>query len=148
MRCFPKPSASFCGYYSGSRIKVFTLKSEPPDRQEFDGLVHSARARLNDARNAALSIESRFDLAYNASHALALAALRWNSYRANSRFIVFQCLQHTLGLGPNVWRTLPHCRNLRNRGEDEGFLDLSEQLVSDQIEAARYVLEKVEELPR
>jgi len=129
-------------------VETGKLKSEPPDRQEFDGLVRSARARLNDARKISLAIESRFDLAYNASHALALAALRWNGYRAESRFIVFQCLQHTLGLGPNVWRILSHCHNLRNRGEYEGFLDLNEQLVSDLIEATKKVLEKVEELTK
>ena len=27
-------------------VETGKLKSEPPDRQEFDGLVHSARARL------------------------------------------------------------------------------------------------------
>lgn len=42
----------------------------------FDGLVRSASARLKDAHIETLSIESRFDLGYNASHALALAALR------------------------------------------------------------------------
>ena len=40
-------------------------------------------------------IESRFDLAYNPSHALALANLRWHGYRSDIRYIVFQCLQHT-----------------------------------------------------
>ena len=56
--------------------KTSQLKSEPPSRKEFDGLVRSARARLKDAHIETLSIESRFDLGYNASHALALAALR------------------------------------------------------------------------
>jgi hypothetical protein len=52
------------------------LEREPPDRMEFDGLVRSGRARLSDAGNPQLALESRFDLAYNASHALCLAALR------------------------------------------------------------------------
>jgi hypothetical protein len=51
----------------------------------------------------ALSPEIRFDLAYNAAHALALAALRWNGYRLNnSRYIVFQALPHTLELDSGV----------------------------------------------
>jgi hypothetical protein len=57
-------------------VKTGQLKREPGDQREFDGLVRSARARLADARKHALSIESRFDLAYNSAHALGLAALR------------------------------------------------------------------------
>lgn len=54
-------------------VKIGQPKTEPGNQSEFDGLLHSARARLTDARNETLSAESRFDLAYNASHALALA---------------------------------------------------------------------------
>lgn len=50
------------------------LLQEPPDESEFMGLKRSALARLKDARNPANSLESRFDLAYNAAHALCLAA--------------------------------------------------------------------------
>ncbi|MEJ2699110.1 MAG: hypothetical protein P8Z70_05550 [Desulfuromonadales bacterium] len=122
------------------------LKREPADQKEFDGLVSSARARLNDARNASLALESRFDLAYNASHALSLAALRWNGYRSDSRFVVFQCIPHTLGLGPEVWRVLAHCHNLRNRGEYEGLLEISEPLVEELVATTEKLLEKVDEL--
>ena len=58
-------------------VKIGQLKVEPSSQSEFDGLVRSGKARLNDAKNESLSLESRFDLAYNASHALSLAALRW-----------------------------------------------------------------------
>jgi hypothetical protein len=56
------------------------LKREPPVASEIDGLIRSGEARLADAENPTLSIESRFDLAYNAAHALSLAALRWHGY--------------------------------------------------------------------
>lgn len=127
-------------------VKIGQLKSEPADQQEFDGLVRSAKARLHDAGNISLALESRFDLAYNAAHALALAALRWNGYRSDNRYIVFQALPHTLGLGADVWKILSHCHNLRNRGEYEGHLDLSEQLVKDLVQATRALQEKVERL--
>jgi hypothetical protein len=52
------------------------LKSEPPDRKECEGLMRSATDRLKDAGSAQLSFASRFDLAYNAAHAIALTALR------------------------------------------------------------------------
>lgn len=125
-------------------VKTGQLKKEPADRREYDGLMKSARARLIDARNDSLSLESRFDLAYNAAHALALAALRRCGYRADGRFIIFQCLQHTLGLSPEVWKILSHCHNLRNRGEYEGFFDLSDRLVTGLVETTGILLEKLE----
>jgi hypothetical protein len=47
------------------------LKAEPPAQSELDGLIRSGLARLSDAENKALSLDSRFDLAYNAAHALS-----------------------------------------------------------------------------
>lgn len=61
------------------------LRKEPPDGKEFAGLKRSGVARLNDAGRTANSLESRFDLGYNAAHALCLAALRWHGYRATNR---------------------------------------------------------------
>jgi hypothetical protein len=71
------------------------LREEPPDAAEIEGLIRSGKARLHDASQAQLSLESRFDLAYNAAHALCLAALRRKGYRASNRYIVFQVLPHT-----------------------------------------------------
>lgn len=109
------------------------LAAEPPDDREIAGLLRSGRARLADARNETLSLESRFDLAYNAAHALSLAALRRHGYRARHRYIVFQSLPHTLGLGPEVWRVLAKAHDLRNLAEYEGHVDVEERLVLDVI---------------
>ena len=116
------------------------LLAEAPDAAEFAGLLRSGRARLTDARNAALSLESRFDLAYNAAHALCLAALRRHGFRARHRYIVFQVLPHTLGLGPEVWRVLAKAHDLRNLAEYEGHVDVEERLVVDVIAACERVL--------
>lgn len=51
------------------------LAREPFDAREFAGLLHSGLARLQDARNASLSLEGRFDLAYNAAHAMSRAVV-------------------------------------------------------------------------
>lgn len=115
------------------------LKTEAPDAKEFTGLLRTGIARLQDARNTTLALESRFDLAYNAAHALCLAALRRMGYRAGNRYIVFQVLPHTLGLGPETWRVLDKCHNTRNLGEYEGLLDVDERLVTDLIEATESV---------
>jgi hypothetical protein len=116
------------------------LHREAFSESEYAGLLQSGRARLTDASKSANSIESRFDLAYNASHALALAALRKHGYRSGKRYLVFQALQHTLGVGPEVWRILDKCHRLRNQGEYEGFLDVDERLVTDLIDATSKVL--------
>lgn len=116
------------------------LRAEPWDEQEFNGLIKSGETRLRDAQNAMLSLESRFDLAYNAAHALSLAALRRQGYRAKNRYIVFQVLPHTLGLGPEVWRILAKCHDMRNLSEYEGDINVNERIVTDLIQAATHVL--------
>lgn len=123
------------------------LHLEPVDRRECDGLVASGRARLADAENRDLSVESRFDLAYNAAHALYLAALRRAGFRPANRYIVFQTVPHTLGLGPEVWRVLAKAHQRRNDAEYEGFVDVEERLVEDVIGAGRAVERALDALP-
>ena len=92
-------------------------------------------------------MESRFDLAYNAAHALSLAALRRAGYRSANRYMVFQALPHTLGLGPEVWRVLAKCHDVRNRGEYEGDLYIDERLLADLIQACKVVAVTLDKLP-
>ena len=97
--------------------KTGQLKAEAPSRKEFDGLVRSARARLKDAHMETLSIENRFDLGYNASHALALAALRWHGTAQKTVTSFFNvCNIHwilALGIG-GYWRCVMSAATLRN----------------------------------
>lgn len=123
-----------------------SLRSELPDAQEFAGLKRSGLARLQDASNAGLSLEGRFDLAYNAAHALCLAALRWHGYRPANRYIVFQVLPHTLGLGAEVWRVLAKCHEVRNLGEYEGDLNIDDRLLMDLLAASKTVAAALENL--
>jgi hypothetical protein len=115
-------------------VRIGKLKVEPGARKEFDGLVDSARKRLADSRNEDLTPESRFDLAYNASHALALAALRQNGYRSQDRYVVFQALVHTLGVDAAISRVLARCHNERNLAEYEGRTEVDEKLLADLID--------------
>ena len=123
------------------------LRVEPPDAKEFEGVQRMGLARLKDAQQATLALESRFDLAYNAAHALCLAALRWHGYRSGNRFMMFQLLPNTLGLGPEVWRVLSKCHDARNLGEYEGMLEVDTRLVSDLMNACQQVADKLGELP-
>jgi hypothetical protein len=82
----------------------------------------------------------------NAAHALCLAALRYRGFRSSNRYIVFQVLPHTLGLGPEVWRVMAKCHEIRNRGEYEGDLDVDERIVADLITACEAVVAKLDAL--
>lgn len=120
-------------------VQIGRLKTEPPAESEIAGLIRSGLARLVDAEREELSLESRFDLAYNAAHALALAALRKLGYRSESRYLVFQCLQHTLDLPSEQWRVLDDAHRKRNLAEYEGDVDIDEQLVAAAIRVTREI---------
>jgi len=126
--------------------KIGQLKAEPPTQAEVDGLLKSGRKRLKDAGNASNEIESRFDLAYNAAHALALAAQRWHGYRSESRYLVFQALPHTLGMTDAQWRVLALCHDRRNKAEYEGTLEMDERLLAELIAIAGKLSNAVEKL--
>ena len=123
--------------------RIGKLHHQAPSRREFDGLLTSGIARLRDAQHRELSLESQFDLAYNAAHALALAALRWHGYRSDSRYLVFQCLQHTVSLAPAQWRVLDRAHRARNLAEYEGHMDIEVNLVEAVIRVATQVQERV-----
>jgi len=125
-------------------VKVKALYPESSDIDEIDSLVASGKNRLIDAQNMSLNIESRFDLAYNASHSLALAALRKNGYRSSKRYLVFQCLEQTLGIPPEQWRVLDTAHKKRNNAEYEGVFDVSEDLVNSVIKVSKEVLSRLE----
>ena len=127
-------------------VKINKLKVEPPDQKEFDGLVASAKRGLQDAMVDGLSDEGRFSLAYGAAHALSLAAMRWHGYRSDNRYLVFQCLQHTIELDTVKWRVLDQCHRVRNVAEYEGHLEINSQLLKELIEIAEELLKMIEAL--
>jgi len=98
--------------------------------------LRSAAVRLKDARQPILSLESRFDLAYNAAHAAALSALRVHGYRSENRYLVFQCLEHTVGYTPQQWLLLDQAHKKRNLAEYEGDLDVTQGFVEELIDSA------------
>ena len=120
-------------------VRISRLKSEPAADEEIEGLVRSGVRRLSDAEREDLSLESRFDLAYNAAHSLAIAALRMRGYRSDSRYLVFQCLQHTVDLPQAQWRVLDNAHRKRNLAEYEGVLDVGEELIAALLRVAREV---------
>ncbi len=128
-------------------VKIGKLKREPPSVAELEGLLRSAVARLSDAAIAQLSFPSRFDLTYNAAHALALHALRRLGYRSDNRYLVFQTLVHTLGLPAETVRVLGKSHERRNVAEYEGYLEHDERLMVELSAAATRLRAAIEALP-
>ena len=127
-------------------VRIRQLKAEATAQSEIDGLIRSGKARLKDAQTESLSLDGRFDLAYNAAHAFSLAALRWHGYRSENRYTVFQCLQHTVKLPPDQWRVLDQAHRKRNVAEYEGDLDVDQKLVESLIRVANEVAARVASL--
>lgn len=128
-------------------VRIGKLKHERTSASELGGLLMSARERLADADNTTLAFASRFDLAYNASHALALYALRRAGYRCDARYLAFQTLPHTLGMPVEVWRVLAKAHERRNLAEYEGHMENDERLLADVVAAAHRALAAIEALP-
>ena len=126
--------------------RIGKLKPEPPSAAEIAALMRSGHARLVDARNESLSVESRFDLAYNAAHAIALAALRRLGFRSDNRYIVFQALPHTAGIDTVNWRVLAKAHGERNMLEYEGGGMIDQRLLDHLLAAAGLVEAKVTSL--
>ncbi len=127
-------------------VKINQLKAELPDQNEFDGMLSSAKRRLKDAKTTGLSEDSVFSLAYGAAHSLSLAAMRWHGYRSDNRYLVFQCLQHTIGLANEKWRVLDKCHKQRNLAEYEGHLEITPLLLEELIKVTDELLESVNAL--
>ena len=124
-------------------VRIGQLKPEPATDEEIAGLLRSGTVRLKDAKNESLSQESRFDLAYNAAHALSLVALRQAGYRSENRYLVFQCTQHTLDLAAEQWRVLDQAHRKRNLAEYEGDIDVDDQLLDALIRVAALIASKL-----
>lgn len=73
--------------------------------------------RLKDAHSPALSFASRFDLAYNAAHALALTAMRLFAL----------------------------CHERRNLAEYEGYMDVDDALLAELLAATDALLPRMQQ---
>ncbi len=127
-------------------VRINKLNHQPANRIEFIGLVATATTKLKDVSLKGLSAESQFSLAYGAAHSLSLAALRWHGYRTDKRYLVFQCLPHTLGLSKSKWRVLDKCHHSRNLAEYEGQLEIDNLLLEELIAITHELLDLVNDL--
>lgn len=119
-------------------VRIEKSKVEAGSQFEINGLLQSAVARL----------ESRFDLAYGAAHATAVAVLRWHGYRSDDRYIVFQALPYTLGLPPAEWRPFAEAHSIRSMGEYEGVFAINRRIVVELVAATEAIYSAAIKLPR
>jgi hypothetical protein len=133
---FPRSRSHWRGCRRNRSVPLFSL-TFPRKRRDRQRIP-----RKTPGANPRYPRQARRDLAHNAAHALCLAALRWHGYRPSQRYIVFQLLPHTLGLGPEIWRVRSKCHDVRNLGEYEGDLNIDERIVLDLIASCRIVADK------
>jgi hypothetical protein len=69
-----------------------------------------------------------------------VAALRWHGDRSKNCNLVFQCLQHTFGLGPEHWRVLALCHERRNAAEYAEDFNVDEKLMVELLKVIDPVL--------
>jgi hypothetical protein len=145
-------ATALCASTHSQDEKLCTLDNQPNSvadkvaglrQDKIDFLRGEGHFQL-DAKNEGLSQESLFDLAYNAAHALSLAALRHTAYRSENRYLVFQCTQHTLDLEAEQWRVLDRAHRKRNLAEYEGDMDVDAQLLEALIRVAELIARKLQ----
>jgi len=105
--------------------KIGQLKPHDTDAVEIGRLLEAARRNIADAKVEAISVESRFDLAYKAVMQLSLAALMANGYRPDTNrpghhMTVLQSLSKTIGLAGDRVTVLDALRRKRNLSDYTG----------------------------
>ncbi|MGH8297633.1 MAG: hypothetical protein ACRETZ_19350, partial [Steroidobacteraceae bacterium] len=64
-------------------------------------------------------------------------------YRSEHRYIVFQCLEHTVKLPPEQWRVLDDAHRKRNVAEYEGQFEVDQAIVDGLIRVGQDVAARV-----
>jgi len=118
-------------------VRINQLKAEPPLRKEYDGMLKSAQRGLADAQNESIETDSQFDLAVEAAHKFALAALRREGYRSENRITVYQTLAHTIGVSNADLQIFLKAHNEHNLASSQGRIDIDEKLLADLIAATK-----------
>lgn len=105
------------------------LQQEPASPEELCRFLNKIATKLADAQSETLSLDSRFDLAYEALLQIGLAALRANGYRPDSRgghhLLALQTLNTTIGYPREKLRLLDEFRRQRATGLYDGSFDPS-----------------------
>ena len=124
------------------------LQREPSDPEEIRRLRLKAKTKLEDARNTGISLDSRFDLAYESVLQMGLAALRANGLRPDSRgghhVMALQTLDKTVRFPKEKLRLIDRFRRKRAEGLYDGSYEPSEAEVEALLNTATELKEHLE----
>lgn len=116
------------------------LKREPASANEIQGFLAHADRALADAAVPGVSSTGRFEFAYTAAHALALAALRMRDLRPGAgpghRAIVFLSLPQTAGAPETLASSLNRYHTKRNKSEYGDWAAVSDAEADDLLALA------------
>lgn len=124
------------------------LQREVSDPDEISRLRRKIAAKLADARNDQISLDSRFDLAYEALLQIGLLALRANGLRPDSRgghhVMALQTLDSTIQYPREKLRLLDRFRRQRAAGLYDASFEPSEAEVQALLDAASELKDHLE----
>ena len=112
-------------------------------------MLASARTRLQDAKRADNSPETRFDCAYTAIRAVADAALLAQGWRTSTskpghHQTTINCLVHTLGVSNATVRVLDALRKQRNLSDYDGE-QITDQALQECLTQAQALVQMAEQ---
>jgi hypothetical protein len=109
--------------------------------EEIANLLALADRDLRDARSTELSVDWRFNIAYNAALQLAGTALAASGYRVvrsgPHHHRTIQSLAHTIGVDDNTVRLLDRFRKKRNVAEYDAVGTISDQEATEILALAQ-----------
>jgi hypothetical protein len=131
-------------------LRIGKLKAHAADELEIARLLDSAERSLRDAAQAALSSESRLELAYRALIQVALAAMLLKGYRPSTsepghHQLLIQALALTAGLPPPRVQVLEAYRKARNQSGYRG-VPVSDVIAQSCAEDAHRLVGEVRKL--
>ncbi|MEK6243282.1 MAG: DNA-binding protein [Pseudomonadota bacterium] len=123
------------------------LEKADTDKGEISRYLAKIRRKLEDSKKSSISLDSRFDIAFEALLQIALAAIRVNGYRtttgAGHQQLAIQLLPKSLGIESGEIRALDEYRKKRSIGLYEADFDPSESEVKAVIRSVEKLLEKL-----
>lgn len=115
------------------------LQREPASAVEIRRFLDKIATKLKDAQNQQISLDTRFDTAYEGLLQIGLAALRANGLRPDSRgghhLLALQTLNKSIGYPQDRLRLLDEFRRQRVAGLYDGSFDPSQAEVEAILDA-------------
>jgi hypothetical protein len=116
------------------------LQREPADEAEVKRFLTKIVTKLKDAQATSVSLDSRFDIAYEAMLQVGIVALRVHDLRPDSRgghhVLALQTLETTIGFPRTKIRVVDQFRRQRAQGLYDGSFEPTETEVTQLLEIA------------